>query len=88
MADSFEQMTMLDGPQRDSMDVRGLYTALRQRLNRCTVLGFVVAVTILLIFSPSLFSVRTRLPALHTKLPGSPTTLDQVSNRTLGVSEM
>ena len=79
-------MTMLDGPEPDSVGVCGFYTALRQRLNRCRIVGFVVSMVILSIFPVSLFSVHISLPALHRHLTGDSTALDQVSNRTLGVS--
>jgi hypothetical protein len=89
---SFERMSMLDGPDVDN--VRDLYANLRKRLDRYALIAFITFTTILLILSLSLFKFHSSISAVQSLLanansqfstPG--TSIDQIANSTLGVSQ-
>lgn len=82
---------MLDDPYSDNL--RSVQVRLRKRLDRYAIAACAVIALILIIFSTSLYSFRSTLSTVQTLLAhtaplhlAGETSLDQIANRTLGVS--
>jgi hypothetical protein len=88
---SFERMSMLDGPDVDN--VRDLYANLRKRLDRYAIIASITFMTILFILSLSLLNFHSSISSVQALLADtnsqsltSGTSVDHVANRTFGVS--